>query len=261
MAIFRINKTSDYTIMSNAHFKDRGLSLKAKGLLSLMLSLPDDWDYSISGLCAICIESESAIKSALNELKKRGYLKVTKLMPNETATGRIEYEYNIFEQPQTNQAAEKQGVENLPVENQAVENRGQLNTKQSNTKQSRTKKSNTEDKKVSKKEPLKSFDELIDGYTENAELRGALRDYIQMRTAIRKKLTNRALELAFKELDKLAASDWDKVAIVNQSIMNSWQGLFPLKGNQLQSSYEADRKRALDENKKQWANLPGMKVI
>lgn len=116
-------------------------------------------------------------------------------------------------------------------------------------------------KKASKKEPLKSFDELIDEYTENAELRGALRDFIQMRTAIRKKMTNRALELAFKELDKLAASDWDKVAIVNQSIMNSWQGLFPLKGNQPQSGYEADRKRALDENKKQWANLPGMKVI
>ena len=86
--------------------------------------------------------------------------------------------------------------------------------------------------KESKKAPLKSFDELIDGYTENAELRGALRDYIQMRTAIRKKITNRGLELAFKELDKLASTDVEKVAIINQSIMNSWQGLFPLKNNQ-----------------------------
>ena len=88
------------------------------------------------------------------------------------------------------------------------------------------------DKKVSKKAPLKSFDELIDGYTENEELRSALRDYIQMRTAIRKKITNRGLELAFKELDKLARTDAKKVAIVDQSVMNSWQGLFPLKGNQ-----------------------------
>lgn len=80
-----------------------------------------------------------------------------------------------------------------------------------------------------KKSSSKSFDELIDEYTENAELRGALRDYVQMRTAIRKKMTNRALELAFKELDKLAASDWEKIAIVNQSVLNSWQGLFPLK--------------------------------
>lgn len=130
-----------------------------------------------------------------------------------------------------------------------------------NTKNTSETTQKTTQKKGSKKEPLKSFDELIDEYTENAELRGALRDYVQMRTAIRKKMTNRALELAFKELDKLASSDWDKVAIVNQSVMNSWQGLFPLKGNQPQSGYEADRKRALDENKKQWANLPGMKVI
>ena len=232
MAVFRINKTRDYTVMSNWHLKDRGLSLKAKGLLSIMLSLPDDWDYSISGLCAICIENESAVKSALKELKACGYLRIDKIMPDKTTTGRIEYEYNIFEQPHGNQAAEIQGVENLPLEIQGVENPVQLSTKKSSTKESSTKRSNTEDKKVSKKAPLKSFDELIDGYTENEELRSALRDYIQMRTAIRKKITNRGLELAFKELDKLARTNAETVAIVNQSVMNSWQGLFPLKGNQ-----------------------------
>ena len=148
MAVFRINKTRDYTVMSNHHLKDRELSLKAKGLLSLMLSLPDDWDYSISGLCSICIESESAIKSALNELKKRGYLNVTKLMPNQTTTGRIEYEYNIFEQPQINQTTEKQGVENLCIENQAVENPPQLNTKESITKKQITKVLSKDDKSI-----------------------------------------------------------------------------------------------------------------
>ena len=228
MAVFRVNKTRDYTIMSNWHLKDRRLSLKAKGLLSVMLSLPDEWDYSISGLCAICIENESAIRSALDELKQCNYLTIVKLMPHQTSSGRIEYEYNIFEQPQEKQEVEKQEVENLCLENQALENQGQLNTNESITKQSRTKESNTKNKKASKP-PQKSFDELIDEYTENAELRGALRDYIQMRTAIRKKMTNRGLELAFKELDKLAASDGEKVAIVNQSVMNSWQGLFPLK--------------------------------
>ena len=114
-----------------------------------------------------------------------------------------------------------------------------------------------------KKKRPKPFDELIDEYTENAELRGALRDYVQMRTAIRKKMTNRALELAFKELDKLGSSDWDKIAIVNQSIMNSWQGLFPLKGNastQAQSTYETERKRLNEENVKRISNAPGMKV-
>lgn len=151
MAVIRINKTADYTVMSNAHFKEKEMSLKAKGLLSLMLSLPDSWDYSIAGLVAICKENETAVKSTLNELKSFGYLVVTKKMPNETQSGRIEYEYNIFEQPQGKQANEKQGIENLPVEYQGVENQGQLSTNKPNTKKSKTKRSSTEDSKVERK--------------------------------------------------------------------------------------------------------------
>lgn len=141
LAVIRVNKTADYTVMSNAHLKEKEMSLKAKGLLSLMLSLPDSWDYSIAGLCAICKENETAIKSTLSELKKFGYLVITKKKPNETASGRFEYEYNIYEKPQ-NQAVEKQGIENLPLENQAVENPAQLNTNLSSIKKSKTKESN-----------------------------------------------------------------------------------------------------------------------
>ena len=147
MAIIRMNKSSDYTVMSNTHLKEKNMSLKAKGLLSLMLSLRDDWEYSVEGLVSICKESEVAVKSALNELKKFNYLKVTKLLPNQTETGRIEYIYDIFEKPQQGiekQGIEKQGVENLgveilDVEIQALENQGQLNTKELNTKELNTK--------------------------------------------------------------------------------------------------------------------------
>ena len=124
MSVIRVNKTKDYVVMSNHHFKERKMSLKAKGLLSEMLSLPDDWDYSISGLASINKENETSIKSALNELKEFGYLKVNKLLPNETYTGRIEYVYDIFEKKQE---GEKQGVENLGVEFLGVENQGQYN--------------------------------------------------------------------------------------------------------------------------------------
>ena len=148
MAIIRMNKSSDYTVMSNTHLKEKNMSLKATGLLSLMLSLRDDWEYSVEGLVSICKESEVAVKSALNELKKFNYLKVTKLLPNQTETGRIEYIYDIFEKPQ--QDIEKQGVENLgveilDVEIQALENQGQLNTKELNTKELNTKELNTKD--------------------------------------------------------------------------------------------------------------------
>lgn len=123
--VIRVNKNNNYTTMSNYHLRDTDLSLKAKGLLSLMLSLPDDWNYSINGLVAICKENETAVKSTLNELKECGYLIVTKKMPNETTSGRIEYIYDVYEQKQE---GEKQGVENLPLEIQGVENQGQLNT-------------------------------------------------------------------------------------------------------------------------------------
>ena len=124
MSVIRVNKTKDYVVMSNHHFKERKMSLKAKGLLSEMLSLPDDWDYSISGLVSINKENETSIKSALNELKEFGYLKVNKLLPNETYTGRIEYVYDIYEKKQE---GEKQGVENLGVEFLGVENQVQYN--------------------------------------------------------------------------------------------------------------------------------------
>ena len=152
MAIFRTHKNQNYTVMSNYHLKEKNMSLKAKGLLSVMLSLPDDWDYSLAGLVAICKENETAVKSALKELKDFGYIRIDKLMPNETESGRIEYVYNVFEQPQNiiKQEHKKQGLENQPLENQPIENHVQLNTKKQNTKELNTKK--IKNKKNSKKD-------------------------------------------------------------------------------------------------------------
>ena len=69
MSVFRVEKNKGYTVMSNHHLRNHALSLKAKGLLSQMLSLPDDWDYTLSGLCFINRESKDAIRSAINELE------------------------------------------------------------------------------------------------------------------------------------------------------------------------------------------------
>jgi len=137
MPVIRVEKTNNYTVMSNYHLQEKGLSLKAKGLLSLMLSLPKEWDYTIQGLVSICKENETSIKSTLKELKDFNYLKIIKKMPNETGTGRIEYEYIIYEKPVNTNKKKKQegkkqeveilGVEILPLEKQPVENQGQLN--------------------------------------------------------------------------------------------------------------------------------------
>lgn len=132
MAVFRVQKTRDYTVMSNYHLKDKALSLKAKGLLSVMLSLPEDWDYSIEGLVAISKEGITAIKATLKELKECGYLQIIK---ERTSKGTYEYIYDIFEKPQI----EKPGVENPPMDNPPVDNQLQLITKESNTKELNTK--------------------------------------------------------------------------------------------------------------------------
>ena len=92
--IVRVKKDKDYAVMSNYHFKDRKLSLKAKGLLSLMLSLPDSWDYSLLGLASICIESKETIRRTLNELKENKYLKV---IESRDDNGRFDYDYIIYE--------------------------------------------------------------------------------------------------------------------------------------------------------------------
>lgn len=96
MTVFRANKNENYTIMSNYHLRDKSLSLKAKGLLSFMLSLPDDWDYSLSGLVSVCKESKSAIRSTLDELKRHNYLEVKQLRGDK---GEFIYEYDIYEHP------------------------------------------------------------------------------------------------------------------------------------------------------------------
>lgn len=149
MAVMRIHKTKDYTVMSNTHFREREMSLKAKGLLSLMFSLPDTWDYSVAGLVAICKENETAINSTLKELKKFGYLSVTKLMPNQTESGRIEYVYDIYEKPTDieNLTVEKQGVENQGVVFQGIENPVQLSNNKSITNKLNNKELNTYESK------------------------------------------------------------------------------------------------------------------
>ena len=98
MAVFRIEKTRDYTVMSNHHLKDRTLTLKSKGLLSMMLSLPDEWNYTTRGLAAICREGVDSIGAALKELENRGYIRRTQLRDEK---GKItDTEYVIYEMPQ-----------------------------------------------------------------------------------------------------------------------------------------------------------------
>lgn len=139
MAVFRVEKTGDFTVMSNSHFREKGMSLKAKGLLSLMLFLPENWDYSVDGLCTICRDGESGVKKAIKELESFGYLVRRRAFDDK---GRITgFTYDIYEDPKLrpsspsveNPSMEKPSMENPPMENPlmekpSVEKEGQSNT-------------------------------------------------------------------------------------------------------------------------------------
>lgn len=203
MCVCRINKTKNYTVMSNYHLQDKRLSFKAKGLLSFILSLPEDWDYTIRGLAHFSSDGVWCVKNTLNELKKFGYLIVTKLNPNKTDSGRYEYVYDIFEQSQnefeqpekksktkkaksrkpSSQASKTRGgfstlekttLVNSTIEKTSLENRTQQNTEQPTTKkQLNTEKEITEKKNLKEREKEKeknSFSSDIDSVNQIIDL-------------------------------------------------------------------------------------------
>jgi hypothetical protein len=135
MAVFRIEKTSDYTVMSNHHLKNKNLSLKAKGLLSQMLSLPDDWDYTLKGLATLNRESIDAIREAVKELENAGYIERFR---SRNDKGHLKAtDYTIYERPQKpkweNPTLDKPIQDKPTLENPMQLNTNRLNTKESNT--------------------------------------------------------------------------------------------------------------------------------
>lgn len=228
MSVIRVNNTKGFTVMSNYHFQDKEISLKAKGLLGLMLSLPSNWDYSINGLVAIVKENKAAVQSALKELEEHKYLKRTRVQDE---TGRFDYVYDIYEKPYDKLPwTENRCTDIQCTENRCTENQPQINTNKQNTNKQNTKELNTNEYKEKniKKETVNS---VIAEYTENKDLQDALHDFVDMRTKARKPLTVRAMKLSLNELDKLAVDDVTKIAIVNQSIVHSWLTFYKLQNN------------------------------
>ena len=134
MSVFKIEKNQNYIVMSNHHLRDRNLSYKAKGLLSFMLSLPEDWDYSLAGLCFISKESRDGIRSILKELQEHHYVEIEKVRGYK---GYFEYNYLIYEVPHFISLENEQSnpdMENSHLDTPNVETTTQINTNIINTK-------------------------------------------------------------------------------------------------------------------------------
>ena len=136
MAVFRVQKTQNYTIMSNHHLRNKALSLKAKGLLSLMLSLPEDWDYTTRGLASICKEGVDSVCATVRELEAAGYI-IRRRIRDKNGQMRG-MEYTVLEQPQPPEQGPEEAAPKCAQPKQAEpkrekpvqENPAQLNTKE-----------------------------------------------------------------------------------------------------------------------------------
>lgn len=212
MAVIRVEKTNNYTVMSNHHLRNKELSLKAKGLMSFMLSLPDEWDYSEMGLVSCLKENRSAIRAALKELETLGYLvRGQERLANGKMGGAV---YTVYENP----LSENRTSEKRMSEKRMSENHTQIKTKVIKKDKVSTDERNTKAHKGPK----------VDCSPALAE---ALTDFEEHRKKLRKPMTEKAKSLLLSKLSKLGRTDEEKIAILNQSIENGWQGVFPLGGD------------------------------
>ena len=234
--IFRVEKKDNYTVISNRCMRDMTLSLKAKGLHTLMMSLPDDWIYSVKGLAAIVRENETAVRSALKELKEAGYLSRRK----QHTGGKLCYVYNIYEEPMEacedteSLDAEKLHTENLYTENlhtealhkenpallnKDISNKNKINIDKSIINKSNKYKSNREDK---------ALDSIIKGI-DDIHLSTAIRDYVKMREETDRPIRASSLKLLLKKLNEMTSIPYERAAIVEQSTRNTWKDIYQLK--------------------------------
>ena len=188
MAVFRIDKTRDYTVMSNFHLRDKRLSLKAKGLLSQMLSLPEDWDYTLTGLSYINRESKDAVRSAINELEQYGYIE-RRQATDERGKFSVN-EYVIHESPVEAPLSDYPSSENPTTGNPSTEKPSsekptQLNTKKSKKEKQITDSRNTQSFPPSQPQDARSSDVPTDGRTVREEIRERIEYEVLIETADR----------------------------------------------------------------------------
>lgn len=226
MAVFRIEKTRDYTVMANHHLRNTKLSLKAKGLLSLMLSLPEDWDYTTKGLAKICKDGVDSICSTVNELEEHGYV-IRERIRN--AKGQLtDIQYTILEQPKPSQPGQGKPKQENPVlgnpvlgsleqEEPEQGNPAQLNTKKSSNQGLNTDLSNTEVSNPIRSNPYEDEPQAADGMgTDTRSAREIYREIILENIEYRHLIQNNQIDR--ERLDELVELIVDTVCSARKTI-------------------------------------------
>ena len=214
------------------------MSLKAKGLLSLMLSLPDDWNYSITGLVKLSKDGKDGVMSALGELETFGYLHRERITDKRGRFSGIEY--NIYEQPQRDISIEEKPIlEKEKAVKADADNPPQLNTKELNTKK------NKELNKLNTKSNLEDYEDILSSVV-NDELKNLYVDYIEMRRHINAPMTRRALKMLIDRCERISNFNVRvQKLLLETAIINNWKNVYLPKEEEVKEV----NKEVLDELK------------
>ena len=244
MSKIRVQKTGNFTVMSNFHFKERKMSLKAKGLLSLMLSLPDTWDYSVSGLVTLSKDGKDSVMSALAELEKFGYLTRERVTNEKGQFAGIEY--NIYEEPQKEKPIKENPTSANSIEEKPTsEKASQLIINHLNTNSIKDVKELNKNK--GNTEGLLSVLTTIN----NSELRSLYMDYIEMRENIEAPLTPKGLKMLIERCERLSNNNVKvQKLLLEAAVINNWKNVY--------SPAESEVQAANQETQNELRNLFGL---
>lgn len=217
--------------MSNHHFKEKKMSLKAKGLLSLMLSLPDDWNYSVSGLVKLSKDGKDSVMSALSELEKFGYLTRVRLTNEKGQFAGVEY--HIFEEPQEEYpVSENQNSGNQTSGNQHADNPPQLNTNSSSTNSNKV------------IYDINNYINILDTIPDD-RLRNLYCDFLDNRNRMGDPLTVKGLEHLIERVREIAGLNIERQKdLVRTAVINNWKNVYA-KGDETAANPVLESLRAL----------------
>ena len=214
--VIRVEKNREYVVMNNKFLRNKEMSLKAKGLLALCLSLPETWDYSLNGLVAICKENITSVRSGLKELEEHGHLQRNK---KKNEKGQFVYEYVIFEVPYI----ENLHMDNQHIEKQPIENHSELNIKE----------------KSIKEENIEEIDLYIKEHA-FAAIWSLLKEYLEMRKEIGTPISMRGLKMLLNRIEKLSNGNITvQRLMLENAILNKWKNVYKPKDQEIKAAEEA----------------------
>ena len=229
MSVIRVKKDKNYTVMSNFHLRDMRLSNKTIGLMCKMLSLPEDWDYTVNGLAAICKDGKDSIRAQLKELETYGYLTRERVRNDKGQVA--ETIYTLTEKPMTgNPSQENQTVYNERIgANDTFRSENPMTEKPTQGKPTQLSKEvpSKENKRLLNKEVLS----IAEGYSD--AFKESWAGFVEMRKSMKKPMTLRAAKMILKKLSTYSGGNEEiQIAILDKSIIKCWTDVYEPKEQQ-----------------------------